>query len=76
MTTSTIEKGLVSLQAVGSLVKEMNTKGVKHIYPKKISNRKLRNEAIDEIIIDEDGNVFLLPTNSNEVILPQFANLF
>ncbi|AYP68233.1 hypothetical protein PQE75_gp101 [Bacillus phage vB_BcoS-136] len=76
MTTATIEKGLISFESVVIIVSEMIRKGIDQAYPSKVYIGKLKNEAIDEVVIDDDGNVFLKPVNSNEVMLPSFAKLF
>lgn len=73
MTTLTVKSGLVSMEAIYTIVKEMKKKGLEQVYPNKVIKGNLMNEAIQEVVIDEEGNVFLQPVNSNEVMLPEYA---
>lgn len=73
MTTMTITRGL-NLQEVRRLVGEMRKVEVEHITPNKYPNTTtFYNGAIDELIIDEDGNVFILPEGAEAVMLPSVA---
>lgn len=75
MSTLTIEKGLVSQEAVAKLVEAMQNKNVTHIFPNKVTaNNAFKNEAIDELIIDDEGNV-MLAIGLEQVILPQFITV-
>lgn len=74
MTAITVEKGLVSLQAVMKLIKAMQVEGIDQIHPNKVApNSKFRNDAIDEMIIDDEGNVFLRTDDGEEICLPQLG---
>lgn len=76
MSTLTITNGLVGQEAVAKLVEAMQEKKVTHIFPSKVaSNNKFRNEAIDELLIDDEGNVLLSIKDSDQVILPQFITV-
>jgi SOS-response transcriptional repressor LexA len=75
MTTKTIEAGLVSQKAIANLVEAMQEKKVSHIFPNKSRDITLQNEAINEMLIDEEGNVMLMVEGSNDVILPQFITV-
>jgi hypothetical protein len=59
----------MTMENVKAIVEEMKAKGLSHIFP----NRDLQNPDIEELIIDEEGNVFLLPVVGEEVMLPQFV---
>jgi hypothetical protein len=59
----------MTMENVKVILKEMKLKGVSHIFP----NRDLQNPDIKELIIDEEGNVFILPVVGEEVMLPQFV---
>ncbi|MFS0905780.1 hypothetical protein AB3N02_22290 [Priestia aryabhattai] len=76
MTTMTIQKGLVSQEAIKELVRAMQEQNINHIFPSKATgNHALSNEAIDELLIDEEGNVMLAVKGSDSVILPQFISV-
>ncbi|MDS7057019.1 hypothetical protein NXG04_06860 [Klebsiella pneumoniae] len=75
MTTMTMVKG-VTFQEIKSIVEQMNVRCLDHIYPSKISNAKLRHEAIIELIVDEEGTVFLTVKGESEPIMfPQLATV-
>lgn len=75
MTTKTIEAGLVSQKAIANLVEAMQEKKVSHIFPNKSTDIQFQNKAIDEMLIDEEGNVMLMVEGSNDVILPRFITV-
>ena len=75
MTALMIEKGLISFDVVVGLIKNMRKNHLTHIMPVNEIGI-LHCEAIDELIIDEEGNVFLQIVNENEpILLPQLANV-
>lgn len=65
MTTMTAEKLEVQV-----LVDEMVKLGIMHTLPHRESNEKLYNEQIEEIVIDEEGNVFLALIGAGEMVFP------
>lgn len=74
MTALMIEKGLISLDVVMELIKNMQKYHLTHIMPVNEIG-VLHCEAINELIIDEEGNVFLQIVNDDEpILLPQLAN--
>lgn len=74
MTALMIEKGLISLDMVVELIKNMRKYHLTHIMPVNEIG-VLHCEAINELIIDEEGNVFLQIVNDDEpILLPQLAN--
>lgn len=75
MTTTTIKAGLVGQQAVLELVGAMKANSITHIFPSKAKDSKFHNDAIDELLIDEEGNVMLAIKDSDEVILPRFVTV-
>lgn len=75
MATITMAKG-VSFDELKGIVENMNLRCLDHIYPSKISNAKLRHEAIIELIVDEEGNVFAMVEGYNEpVMFPKLATI-
>ncbi|AZU98953.1 hypothetical protein PQE68_gp251 [Bacillus phage vB_BanS_Sophrita] len=75
MTTMTISKG-VSFTELKSIVEHMNLRNLTQIFPNKISNAKLRHEAIIELIVDEEGTVFaVVEGNSEPIMFPQLATV-
>jgi hypothetical protein len=74
MTTATITNG-VSFDKVKELVGYMVEEGVFQSYPVQ-SEGKYFNNDIEELILDEEGNVFILLTQNDEpVMLPHLVEV-
>jgi hypothetical protein len=72
-TAQLVESGLVSFDKVKELIGYMVEDGVIQAYPME-SQGKYHNEAIEEIIIDEEGSVFILLSEEVEpVMLPHIV---
>lgn len=71
MTTGTIDFNTIS-----ELVNEMIRRNVDTIFPNK-SIGAFRNKEIQEIIIDDEGTVFVLPVEDldNPIMLPMFVDV-
>jgi hypothetical protein len=65
----------MTMEIVKKIVEEMMVKGVHHAFPSREMIGKMKNHDIKEIIIDEEGNVFILPVVGEEVMLPQFMEV-
>ena len=57
------------------LVTGMKTRNVDHIFPDKIVTitNKFTNQGIEEMIIDDEDNVFIKFADGDEIMLPQFG---
>jgi hypothetical protein len=63
----------MTMEIVKEIVEEMKSKGVNHIFPNRVTIGKMMSHDIKEIIIDEEGTVFVLPVVGEEVMLPQYV---
>jgi hypothetical protein len=74
-TAEMIGNGLVSLDTIKRLIDYMIEDGVYEAFPIE-SEGKYYNDVVEEIVFDEEGNVFILLMDEGEpVMLPQFVEV-
>jgi hypothetical protein len=72
-TAEMVGSGLVSFEVVKEIVGYMVNDNINQIHPIE-SEGKYYNEMIEEILLDEEGNVFiLLADNGEPVMLPHLV---
>jgi hypothetical protein len=74
-TAQMIGNGLISFDKVKEIVNHMISDGVDQIFPFE-EQGKFYNEVIEEMVIDEEGNVFIQLVNSEDpVMLPHLVEV-
>lgn len=64
----------ISMEEVSMLVIKMVSNKVSQVFPSE--DEKFYNENIKEMIVDEEGTVFILPTDSDEpIMIPAFVSV-
>ena len=62
----------VNLKTVVSLALEMRKSNLDHIFPDKAINQRFKHQGIEELILDDEGNAFLMLSQYEEpVVLPK-----